>query len=132
MKKFDNFCMALENLKEINNYSKPFDTVTKTGLVALFEICFEQAWKAMKESLEVHGFDGGKTGSPRMTIKLAYAANMIEDEEIWLKALSARNNVARSYNEAVALDIIKNTREIFLKMFLDLKENLKNNWIELD
>ena len=32
MKKFDNFCMALENLKEINNYSKPFDTVTKTGL----------------------------------------------------------------------------------------------------
>lgn len=36
MRKFDNFCRALENLKKIQAYSEPFDTVTETGIVGLF------------------------------------------------------------------------------------------------
>ena len=52
MKKFDNFCSALNNLKDIYNYEEPYENVVLTGLVALYEICFEQSWKAMKEILE--------------------------------------------------------------------------------
>ena len=51
MRKYDNFCSAFANLKEIYNYSPPYDTVTLTGLVALYEICFEQSWEMMKEVL---------------------------------------------------------------------------------
>lgn len=58
-----------------------FDVVTETGLVHLFSICFEQAWKAMKEILEEHGYADVRTGSPRMIIKLAYQAGMVTDEE---------------------------------------------------
>lgn len=47
MKKYDNFCLALNNLKEIYKYNEPYDNVILTGLVASFEICFEQSWKAM-------------------------------------------------------------------------------------
>ena len=49
MKKFDNFCSSLNNLKDIYNYEEPYENVVLTGLVALYEICFEQSWKAMKE-----------------------------------------------------------------------------------
>lgn len=56
MKKYDNFCRALENLKKIQHVEPPYDTITQTGMVALFEICFEQAWKAMKELLEQSGY----------------------------------------------------------------------------
>ena len=49
MKKYENFCNALNNLKDIHLYEEPYDNVTITGLVGLYEICFEQAWKMMKE-----------------------------------------------------------------------------------
>ena len=55
MKKYDNFCSALHNLKDIYDYSEPYSNVVMTGLVGLYEICFEQSWKAMKEFLEKDG-----------------------------------------------------------------------------
>ena len=65
MKKYENFCKALVNLQDIKNYNEPFDNVTTTGLVALYGICFEQAWKAMKEILEDQGYLEESLGSPR-------------------------------------------------------------------
>ena len=44
MKKYENFCNALKNLNDIYNYNEPYDNVVLTDLVALYEICFEQAW----------------------------------------------------------------------------------------
>ena len=76
MRKYDNFCKALKNLKECQKYQEPYSTVTETGLVALFEICFEQAWKTMKACLQEHGYEEGRTGSPKMVIKVAYQAGM--------------------------------------------------------
>ena len=55
MKKYENFKSALVNLKDIYSYQEPFGNVEITGMVGLFEICFEQAWKAMKEVLENYG-----------------------------------------------------------------------------
>lgn len=82
MKKFENFCFALNNLKDIYNYEPPYENVVLTGLVALYEICFEQSWKAMKETLENDGVSESQTGSPRQILKLAYQMGMITDEEI--------------------------------------------------
>lgn len=129
MKKFDNFCKAFENLKKVEAYSEPFDTVTETGIVGLFEICFEQSLKAMKEVLEDHGYDSSRTGSPKMIIKLAYSAKMITDEDAWLKALSARNDVVHSYNEEIALGIIRSTQSSFISMFELLKQEIQENWL---
>ena len=43
MRKYENFCQALENMKEIYKYHEPYDTVILTGLVGLYEICFKQS-----------------------------------------------------------------------------------------
>lgn len=129
MKKFENFCRALDNLRITRDYCEPFDTVTETGIVGLFEICFEQSWKAMKEVLEEHGYDNSRTGSPKMIIKLAYSSKMISDEDVWLKALSARNDVTHSYNKEIALEIIRNTQSIFIPMFEKLQQEIRDNWL---
>ena len=129
MKKFETFQRALKNLKEIETRQPPYDTITQTGMVSLFEICFEQAWKAMKEQLEISGYREHKIGSPRVVIKLAYQAEMIQDEALWLKALLARNNVAHSYNEAIALDIIKDSKLSFIAMFEALEAELLTRWV---
>ena len=49
MKKYENFCSSLGNMKDIYNYEEPYDNVVLTGLVGLYEITFEQSWKMMKE-----------------------------------------------------------------------------------
>ena len=81
MRKYENFCNALSNMKDIYNYEEPYDNVVITGLVGLYEICFEQSWKMMKEILEIHGYAEGATGSPKIILKTAYKAGMIRDEE---------------------------------------------------
>ena len=125
MKKYENFCKALENLQDIYQYDEPYNNVILSGLVALYEICFEQAWKAMKEVMVSEGVREAETGSPKMIIKSAYEFGIITDEDAWLAALVSRNNVARSYNQAIALDIVRETKERYVGLFLELKKALK-------
>lgn len=129
MKKYENFSSALLNMKEIYSYEEPYDNVVLTGLVGLFEICFEQAWKMMKEILSDHGYGESATGSPKLILKTAYAAGMIRNEELWLAALQARNNVAHAYNEAVALDIVKDAKSEFYDLFCELKAEIERGWL---
>ena len=129
MKKYENFVAAFENLKDIYDYSEPYGNVELTGLVGVFEVCFEQSWKAMKEILEANGFSEGRTGSPKQILKTAYSAGMIEDEEMWLDALVSRNNVAHAYNKDIALEIVRNTKDRYFKLFETLVVNLKEDWL---
>ena len=129
MKKIENFQAALKNLKDIYSYQEPYGNVVITGIVGLYEICFEQSWKAMKEILETHGYAEGATGSPRMILKTAYKAGMITDEELWISALVSRNNVAHAYNERIAMDIINQTKEKYYDMFVQLSKTIEQNWL---
>ena len=129
MKKYENFCSALCNMKEIYKYDPPYDTVILTGLVGLFEVCFEQSWKMMKEILQNHGYEEGATRSPKIILKTAYKAGMIKDEELWLRALQARNNVTHSYNQKIALGIVAEAKADYYDMFTKLKTKIESNWI---
>jgi len=116
-------------MEKIYDYNEPYDTVTLTGLVGLYEICFEQSWKMMKEILENHGFEEGATGSPKLILKTAYKAGMIKDAELWLQALQERNNVSHSYNEKVALEIVRLAKEKFYQMFREMKKEIEDHWL---
>lgn len=129
MKKYENFCASLKNMKEIYDYDEPYNTVILTGLVGLYEICFEQSWKMMKEILEIHGYEEGATGSPKIILRTAYSAGMIKDEEKWLRALQERNNVTHSYNEIIALGIVRQAKAEFYELFVQLKEEIEKNWM---
>lgn len=129
MKKYDNFCKALANLQLVRDTSEPYDVMTLTGSAALFEICFEQAWKAMKEILQEHGYGERQTGSPKQIVKLAYSAGMIQNEEKWFAMLVSRNDVTHSYNEEVALALIKRVKEDYIDLLEKLKAELESRWL---
>ena len=129
MKKYENFCRALQNLKECQKYQEPYSTVTETGLVALFEICFEQAWKLMKQVLEEHGRFEEKIGSPRAIIKVAYQCGMLSDCEAWLELLEARNILAHTYSDEQSLSVIRKLKTDYLQMFFALKSELQGRWL---
>lgn len=129
MKRYENFCNSLTNMKEIYKYQEPYDTVVLTGLVGLYELCFEQSWKMMKDILESHGYKEGATGSPKIILKTAYKAGMIKNEDLWLRALQERNNVTHSYNQKIALEIVLQAKEEFYDMFCELKKEIESGWL---
>ena len=99
MKKYENFCKALNNLTEGLKTEPPYSIVERTGIIALFKICFEQTWKLIKELLELHGFLIDKISSPRTVLKIAYQCKMINEENIWLEILETRNILAHTYDD---------------------------------
>ena len=129
MKKFDNFCKALSNLKEGLYLNEPYTIVEQTGIVGLFEICFEQAWKMMKEVLESHGRFDNKIGSPKAIIKIAYECGMIDNQYEWLELLEIRNILAHTYNDEQAINAVRKLKNGYIKFFDELKENIENDWL---
>ncbi len=129
MKKFDNFCKALSNLKEGLYLNEPYTIVEQTGIVGLFEICFEQAWKMMKEVLESHGRFDNKIGSPKAIIKIAYECGMIDSQNEWLELLEIRNILAHTYNDEQAINAVRKLKNGYIKFFDELKENIENDWL---
>ena len=119
----------MENLKDIFHYEEPYGNVEMTGMVGLFEVCFEQAWKAMKEILEGAGYSESQTGSPRQILKTAFAAGLITEEELWLEALASRNNASHAYNQNVALQIIEKTKHVYYPMFEKLRRMAEASWM---
>lgn len=129
MRKYENFCKTLDNLQLVQDVKEPYDVLTLTGSAALFEICFEQAWKAMKDILREHGYGESQTASPKLILKLAYSAGMIQDERGWLAMLASKNDVTHSYNEEVALALVNRVKEDYIDLLKKLEIELNSNWL---
>lgn len=130
MKKYDNFCKALANLKVGSQLSEPYTVVEQTGIVGLFEICFEQSWKLMKELLEEHGRFEERIGSPKSIIKIAYQCGMINDCEGWLELLESRNILAHIYSDERALYVIRKLKTDYIALFETLKNEIDSRWLD--
>lgn len=130
MKKYDNFCKALANLKVGSQLSEPYTVVEQTGIVRLFEICFEQSWKLMKELLEEHGRFEERIGSPKAIIKIAYQCGMINDCEGWLELLESRNILAHIYSDEQALYVIRKLKTDYIALFETLKNEIDSRWLD--
>lgn len=131
MKKLDNFQKSVKNLKEVYKYEPPYDVVDLTGLVGLFQLCFELSWKTMKEYLTEEGFPAGATGSPRTIIKSAYQAGIITDQDVWLSMLADRNDTSHEYDIDVAETIIDRVRESYYPELEKLLEKFVNRPSEI-
>ena len=130
MRKFDNYCKALSNLHEGLMLKPPYSIVEQTGIIGLFEICFEQSWKIMKECLELQGRYESITGSPRAIIKLAYQCNMINEEELWLRILEARNILSHTNSDEQSLTVIEEIKSRYIKAFDALKSEISEQWLD--
>jgi len=121
--------MALADLQEGSKLEEPYTIVEQTGIVGLFEICFEQSWKLMKELLENHGRFEESIGSPRAIIKTAYQCGMISDCDNWLELIEARNILAHTYSDEQAVDVIRKLKSNYLRLFEVLKREIDERWL---
>ena len=126
MQKQDNFEAALANLRD--DLQKPLDFESArevAGRVALFAICLEQAWKTMKQVLEYQGFEESQTGSPRIIMRLAYSAHLIDDQEGWFQMWDDRNHASHIYNAERAQAIIDRIGSRHIGLLVALEQKLQ-------
>ena len=100
--KRDNYLRAVQRLGEaLEEYAaNPTDTV-RDGVIQRFEFTFDLAWKSLKEYMQ----DQGATTPlqfPKQVLREAYAAELIDDERLWLDMLDARNSTSHIYDRQAA------------------------------
>lgn len=93
--RFSNFEMAFLQLQEAVG-RRELDRLAQAGLIKIFELTFELAWKTLKDRLE---YDGFEADSPREVIKIAFQNKYLSDGAVWLDALDKRNLLTHTYDE---------------------------------
>ena len=107
-----------------NDAVKAFDkkkVLTHMALVQTYEICFELAWKCLKDYLKERGM---KVSYPTDVIKEAFNNNTLKDGQMWIDMLNVRNSTSHEYNiEKVS----KSLTEISTTYFEEIKRF--KNWL---
>ena len=123
--KRDNFVKAAHRLAEavtdyqnirkesIEEYNQTHSDTVRDGVIQRFEFTFELGWKALKEYM----LDAGMQNTlqfPKQVLREAYAAELIDDESVWLDMLNARNQTSHIYDDHTAAVIAAKIQNAYL------------------
>ena len=97
--RFENYTRAYFLLQEISDRAQREDLeqIAKEGMIQRFKYCMELAWKTLKDYMENQGHVFSQV-LPKMVIREAETAKLIDDPEIWLRALDDRNEMSHTFN----------------------------------
>lgn len=127
MKRFEERKQDLINatlrLKEALN--KEENDLTIDGVLHRYEFTFELAWKTLKDYLTYLGVQQN-TGSPREIIQESFANKIVEDGEIWIKMMLARNSLSHLYDEETSREIYKEIKEKYIYEIENLVHKIEN------
>mgnify|MGYP001225679564 CR=1 FL=1 len=110
--RFNNFENAHKNLVEMIELlkkepsSKPF----KLAVIQSYEMDIELAWNTLKDYLNYIGYT---VQSPREAIKQAFAIEIFDEAETWLKMIEDRNLTSHVYDEAKAQAVVDSISEYY-------------------
>lgn len=97
--------------------------INKDGTIQRFEYTFELCWKTIQSAAKSSGILD--VNSPRESIRVAAQLGLIENVEIWLDFLNARNQASHVYDQ-IGADSVYEAVKQFLpeveKLVLKLKE----------
>ena len=113
--KRDNFVNATHRLAEaVTDYQNIRNDTVRDGMIQRFEFTFELGWKALKEYM----LDAGMQNTlqfPKQVLREAYAAELIDDERLWLDMLDARNSTSHIYDDRQAAAVMSGVQERYYK-----------------
>ena len=115
------FINALTRLQEALKEEE--SEIVIDGVLHRYEFTFELAWKTMKDYLEYLGVID-KTGSPREVIQSAFKQGIIEDGEMWIQMMLARNNLSHLYEKETSRNIYINIKTQYINELIKLKERI--------
>jgi nucleotidyltransferase substrate binding protein (TIGR01987 family) len=97
--RFEHFTKALFLLRKAFAQPEKLSDLEKEGAIQRFEYTVELAWKTLKDYLESSALVLDQK-TPKNVIKHAFAANLIQDGQLWIDMLETRNRMSHTYDEA--------------------------------
>ncbi len=97
--RFRNFQRAYTLLRQAmeQEAERGLTQLEKEGVIQRFEYSIELAWKTLKDYLE-HQSVLLPQVTPRAVIREAFSARIIDDGQVWMDALDARNRISHTYD----------------------------------
>ena len=123
--RIENFNRAYEIFTDAVQAYKSDKSVVlmQMALIQSFEICFELAWKILKDYLSVKAVE---VFTPKDTIKSAFNAQIIMNGQVWIDMANDRNLSSHEYNmEKVNLMLEKISNE-YTDELADFNEKIKD------
>jgi len=117
--RFENYQKSLKQLTEGLQIESP-SKIEEVGLIKIFELTFELAWKTLKDYLESEGVEAK---FPREVIKAGVASEILLNGDVWLEMLEGRNLLSHVYNQNQAESILKLINKTYI-LELILLENI--------
>ena len=101
LQRFSNYKKAFKQLKSAIDLShqRELSLLEKQGLIQAFEFTHELAWNLLKDYLEYQGNQDIK-GS-RDTFREAFKVGLVDDGELWMETIKARNITSHAYDEEI-------------------------------
>ncbi|NUN15686.1 MAG: nucleotidyltransferase substrate binding protein [Myxococcales bacterium] len=127
--RFENYGRAFALLREAMETmeEREITPLEKEGIIQRFEYTWELAWKVIKDYLEHEGVILARV-TPASVIRAGFAAKVITDGPMWMRALDARNKMAHVYNlkefEAVIEEIRKHYLALFEELYFSMMEQI--------
>lgn len=120
IQRFENYSKALKQLeKAVNLYrERELSDLEKQGFIQAFEFTFELAWNLLRDYLTFQGIQD--IYGSRDAIKTAFKYNLIENGEVWMQMLLARNLTLHTYNENLVDTLIKEIASAYIEEFSNL------------
>lgn len=120
-KKSANLQRAVQRLQEtIKEYEKTHSDSVRDGGIQRFEFCMELAWKTTREYLLDQGF--ADINSPKAVMREAYSYGILNDEAIWINALTDRNLTSHVYDEKTADEIFSRIQNDYVSILKELSQ----------
>ncbi|MDI1230399.1 MAG: nucleotidyltransferase substrate binding protein [Methylobacter sp.] len=120
--RFQNYEKAFLLLERALTIATPSE-VERGGIIQFYEMAFELAWKLMKDYLEQQGFT---VTSPRDAIKQAFQANILDDGQLWMDALSDRNLTTHTYDESKAIEVVSKIKSHYFQALQQLYRHMSS------
>lgn len=129
IQRFDNFKRAFARLSEAAALAeqRALSDLERQGLIQAFEFTHELAWNTLKDFLTSRGSAAKLYGS-RDTTRAAFATELIENGEVWMKMIEHRNESSHTYNDDVAGAIM----EAVLARYVSAFDTFRRRFLELE
>lgn len=118
--RFHNYTKAFQALTEAVELSqhRSLSALEQQGLIQSFEFTHELAWKMLKDYLEYQGISN-IVGS-RDASRFAFQNALINDGEVWMQMIVARNQTSHTYNIKIAQAVVDSILNQFYPAFNQL------------
>jgi len=103
--KYTNLKKAYTRLQEACQAYDGKDDMIRDSVIQRFEFTYELTHRTLQEYMKYEGLTL-ENSFPRTIFKTAYANNLIDSEELWLKLINDRNTTSHIYSEKMAGPIV--------------------------